>query len=310
MLSKSWKTVVKPRTLLAGAFVLAVMGSCISCLNEKDDPTGVDVTGKPPGEQPPGNNTNTTSSGNGDPNTVGQPPYVGLYGSTVGFHAYIWPDGTFVAEAPRWDQSGVFDAERTKSYYRRELWGQLDGVAKNSSETSFDVTMTFASGHTEKASIYRNRSGVWVFSGYTWFQGLYIVQTVERVQPANVSTVSGTFVRQWDVSQVDNPNPDMYGVDIHASGYTIFDFKPGNRVYFKNSSQIVTTTTVGTSTGGSVNAGDYTDFNKTNVEGEGAYVIDGYRMRITFDNGDVLEDLFHLLGRNAVFGNAYAQRKN
>jgi hypothetical protein len=173
----------------------------------------------------------------------------------------------------------------------------------------FKVKLNFASGLTQNGYLFVTNTGHWQLTASQWFSGINNAPlVVERRNPVGVSSVSGVFVHQWDHSTIDNPGEGQYGTDLHASGVTIFDFKPGNRVYLKNATKQVTLGTIGTTGGGTTSSGD-SDFGSTNVEGEGDYVIEGYRMRIYFDNGDVLEHLFDLMRGYVVFGNAYAELK-
>jgi hypothetical protein len=297
------KLAAGPFSVVAGLCLIAALGTCISCASE-DSQTPSNGGGA--STSPSGSESNPAVSA--DPNTQGQPPYYGLYGNVIGDHAYIWPDGTFVTRSPKWDSQGVFDADLTADYYRDELWGHLELTPNG--KTSFKVKVNFASGLIEDAALFLSKAGRWEFSGNQWESGIRsrVPLDVERRNPVGVSSVSGVFVRQWDHSTIDNPGEGQYGTDLHASGVTIFDFKPGNRVYLKNATKQVTLGTIGTTGGGTTSSGD-SDFGSTNVEGEGDYVIEGYRMRIYFDNGDVLEHLFDLMRGYVVFGNAYAELK-
>jgi hypothetical protein len=309
----------KATKVITGACLVGLIASCLACLSEDETPQGNEgSTGNEGNGSPsPGTGQPPTGGGQSTPNpSTSQAPRSGLWGTTSGSYLYIWPDGNFVAMTPKVADDGSFDEALSLDFYRKELRGHLT-IVPDPKSTSGDltVTMSYASGDVESGSIFygRNVSRVdWMLSCRTWTLGLgsWNREHFSVIRPIDPVALSGAFVRSWDRTTLGSPGSGEYGVDITASGHTIFDFKPGNRIYFKNQSDVVTNYTIGTGGGGTVGVGHAgTDFGKTNVEGQGSYTIDGYMMKVTFDNGDVLEDIIHLEGDTLLFGSAYAKRK-
>jgi hypothetical protein len=312
------QALIKPEgvTLLAAVMLVGLAGGCLSCLKEDENSSG------PPGAIDPA--SSGSPSGNGQPSGGGQPTGggqpngnqaynpakpSGFWANTSGNFVYIWPDGRFVVGRPVWADDGSFDEEESIRKNGADKSGRI--IASRQDGGGYRHDLRFDNDKEDWASAKNAPTLYWPMRYGLPERPIYVPVWVSPVTPTNRSAISGVYVRQWSNSTPSNPGAGQYGVSIYASGLTVFDFKPGNRVYFRNNTYISTQTTVGVPGGGStpVSAG-WTDFEGTNVEGEGTYSIEGWFMKITFDNGDVLEDIFHSDGSTyVVFGNSWAKVK-
>jgi hypothetical protein len=299
-------------TLVGAVTLLGLGGACLSCLSEDETPAGS------PGPIDPAQPGNPSSGG---PPSGGQQPGdktydpskpFGFWANTSGAYVYIWPNGNFVVGRPVWNKDGSFDEDASFEKNGRDQGGRIFASNPDPQQAGkYRHEVRFDNGKEEWASALSYPQLYWPMRYGLPERPIYIQAWVTPLRPANVTAVSGVYVRRWDHSTTASPGAGQYGVDIHASGLTVFEFKPGNRVYFRNNTHIATLTTIGVPGGSSTPSSlAGSNFDGTNVEGEGSYSIDGWFMTITFDNGDVLEDIFHTDNKTyVVFGNTWAELK-